>query len=245
MLTKTKQIKVLCLRIAKELKQVNPNWNDEKLYQESRRIVIAQLQHITYNEWLPIILGMNFMQKWKLEPRESGYSDDYNDQINPSITNAFSTAAFRFGHSMIQGKIESFNLFGSPVKTISLTQTQFEPYDLYDNLTLETFVRGLTTQKAQAYDTSFEEDLKTHLFEADNEGFGMDLVSLNIQRGRDHGLAPYMKWRQLCGLEVVNTWRELGDIFPQMFIARLQNLYKSVDDIDLFLGGLLEVIKTT
>lgn len=220
---------------------MNPNWKDETLYQESRRIVIAQLQHITYNEWLPIIFGMKYMQKWKLEPKESGYSDDYDARVNPSITNAFSTAAFRFGHSMIQGKIESFNLFGSPVKTISLTKTQFEPYDLYDNLTLETFVRGLTTQKAQAYDTSFEEDLKGHLFETDSDNFGMDLVSLNIQRGRDHALPAYMKWRQLCGLDTVTSWRELSTILPEMFVARLQNLYKSVEDIDLFLGGLLEV----
>jgi len=227
-------------RIARELKKMNPNWKDETLYQESRRIVIAQLQHITYNEWLPIIFGMKYMQKWKLEPKESGYSDDYDARVNPSITNAFSTAAFRFGHSMIQGKIESFNLFGSPVKTISLTKTQFEPYDLYDNLTLETFVRGLTTQKAQAYDTSFEEDLKGHLFETDSDNFGMDLVSLNIQRGRDHALPAYMKWRQLCGLDTVTSWRELSTILPEMFVARLQNLYKSVEDIDLFLGGLLE-----
>ena len=66
----------------------------------------AQMQHITYNEWLPIILGMSYVDDFNLKPTDFGHSQQYDDTVNPSITNAFATAAFRFGHSLVQSTME-------------------------------------------------------------------------------------------------------------------------------------------
>ena len=44
-------------RVAKKLSALNPTWNDLSIFQEVRRIVIAEMQHITFNEFLPAFLS--------------------------------------------------------------------------------------------------------------------------------------------------------------------------------------------
>ncbi len=92
--------------MASQLQLLNPQWDDERLFQEARRIVIAEMQHITYNEWLPIILGMKYVDDFDMKPSEFGYSTQYDSEVNPSVTNVFATAAFRFGHSLVQSHME-------------------------------------------------------------------------------------------------------------------------------------------
>ena len=84
---------------------VNPHWSGEKVFQETRRIVIAEWHHIVYNEWLPILLGSSYMNKTGLLPLSSGYSTDYNGDEDSTIYNKFAAAAFRFGHALIGPKI--------------------------------------------------------------------------------------------------------------------------------------------
>ena len=89
--------------IATELFDLNPHWSDEKLYQETRRIVGAMFQHITYREFLPLILGRDVCRLFDLELVATGYYRSYDPRVNPTVANSFSAAAFRFGHSLIQG----------------------------------------------------------------------------------------------------------------------------------------------
>jgi peroxidase len=67
-------------------------------------------------------------------------------------------------------------------------------------------------------------------------------MAINIQRGRDHGLPSYNQYRQYCGLSKLNSFSDLnnGEFLPDVDIAALSSVYDSVDDIDLFVGGLIE-----
>lgn len=90
-------------RIADILAQLNPRWSDEVIFLETQRIVTAEFQHIAYNEWVPEVIGSDTVQKFGIG-LHNGYSDDYNPNVNPAITSEFSTAAQRFGHSIVDGK---------------------------------------------------------------------------------------------------------------------------------------------
>nr|XP_023018296.1 chorion peroxidase [Leptinotarsa decemlineata] len=96
-------------RLAKGLAEVNPHWDDETLYQEARRINIAIIQHITYNEFLPILLGKGVMEKFGLLLQKEGYWDGYDPNVNPGVIDAFAAAAFRFGHSLLPTAIERWS----------------------------------------------------------------------------------------------------------------------------------------
>lgn len=92
-------------RVAESLAKLNPHWSDDDIFEETRRIVIAEIQHITYNEWLPLIVGREAMSRFGLSTQQHGYSTDYDEGVNPSMTNEFTGAAFRFGHSTVQGRL--------------------------------------------------------------------------------------------------------------------------------------------
>lgn len=87
-------------RIAGQLALINPHWDDETLFQETKKIVIASIQHITYNEWLPALLGRKFTKKNYLELSPMGYSNAYDETVDPSVSNSFATAILPFVNSM-------------------------------------------------------------------------------------------------------------------------------------------------
>ena len=98
---------------------------------------------------------------------------------------------------------------------VPLSDTFFDPELVYSPGKLDQFLVGLATQPSQNYDNIVSEEVTNHLFQAKNKSFGMDLVALNIQRGRDHGLPGYNAFRELCGLGRVSSFGLLADFVPQ------------------------------
>ncbi len=101
-------------------------------------------------------------------------------------------------------------------------------------------VRGLTSQHGDKWDKVFSEDVTNHLFEVRRGTGGLDLVALNIQRGRDHGIRGYNEYRNICGVGKARNFDDLTDYLTTEDVAKLKNLYRDVDDIDLYVGGFLE-----
>lgn len=105
---------------------------------------------------------------------------------------------------------------------------------------VDRLVLGLANQPCQRRDEFITEEMTNHLFQTPGFSFGMDLASLNIQRGRDHGLPPYVRWREPCGLSPIRTFEDLERVMSSSTARKFRSLYSSVEDIDLFPAGLAE-----
>ncbi|EPB76684.1 animal hem peroxidase [Ancylostoma ceylanicum] len=69
---------------------------------------------------------------------------------------------------------------------------------------------------------------------------GMDMATLNIQRGRDHGLRSYNDYRKLCQLQPITNFNQWPEVTDRAVRERVSQLYRTPDDIDLYVGGTLE-----
>ncbi|XP_037069633.1 chorion peroxidase-like [Pollicipes pollicipes] len=229
-------------RIASRLEKMNPLWDDERLFQESRRIVVAEVQHITYAHWLPVVLGANFTRSYMIDQPQTvfGYSNRYNADTDPTIATEFSSAAFRFGHSMVNDNVFLFsNVRAGPSGFTHLKDLFFNPRLLYEGA-MDLLAKSLVVQHPQTCDTSFAPALTEHLFQERGSACGLDLLAINIQRGRDHGIATYAAARRWCGLPPMPTFSDLTRVMQPDAVIRLAGVYRSVEDIDLFIGGVSE-----
>ena len=223
-------------RIAAELASLNGQWDDERIFQETRKIVIAQVQQITFTEFLPVLFGKEFFDKL------IGPYIGYQPVRDASVPTAFATAAFRFGHSLIQNAFERFdNDFNSvPAGPLNLRDAFMNPQAYFDSQGTDQIVRGWINQSSRAIDEFLNSVLTTQLFETE-EGFGMDLATLNIQRSRDHGLPPYPAWKQFCQNRFGDALpEELFQFSNELTKIRFLQTYGALDTVDLWVGGLAE-----
>ena len=216
-------------RLVDELAEEHPDYDDERLYQEAKALVEAKIQVITYNEFLPLLLGENAL----------GDYEGYKADVDPSIANIFATAAFRVGHTMLSSTIKRVDEKGEedPFGHLALRDAFFRPDKLLTEGGTDPILRGLATNVSQEIDTRLVDDVRNFLFGPPGAG-GFDLGSLNIQRGRDHGLPSYNEARVAYGLDPVTDFDEITS--DSEIADSLEAVYGTVDKIDVFVGGLAE-----
>lgn len=219
-------------RLADEIALANPDWTDEQIFQRARRIVGAEVQAVTYHQFLPTLLGKGAI------PPYSGY----DDTIDPTILNEFSTAAFRVGHTMVSTDVLRLDELGQPIPegNLHIFESFFKPERLTDEGGIEPILRGLAASQQQQIDSRIVDDLRNFLLNSPGAGepAALDLASVNIQRGRDHGLADYNTVRQAFGLPARLTVSEISS--DSQIRAGLEASYPDVNDIDLWVGLLAE-----
>jgi peroxidase len=242
-------------RLATQLEALHPFWSDEQLYQEARKLNIAQMQIITYTGYLPSIMGPNAL------PAFTGYSDD----INAGIATEFSTVGFRFGHSLLSNAVGRTNNDGTQIAdapgfpgsggAVNLTEDFFRPdlinanhvvVNLVDRLgnpdphvssSIGEILKADASNTANEFDLLLIDEIRNILFGIPT-GPGTDLAARDVQRARDHGIGTYNQVRTAYGLAPVTDFNQISS--DPAVQASLQATYGTVDQIDPFEGMLAE-----
>ncbi|XP_071091111.1 salivary peroxidase/catechol oxidase-like [Haliotis cracherodii] len=233
-------------RIARTLKKYNPFWSDEILFQESRKIVGAMAQKITYSDWLNIVLDPFTRSIYGIDSTGPGYANVYDPSIDPSIRNVFGAAAFRFGHTLVR----TFFSRRRPNYSVNVIHRLSDLFgktkiirDSKGNAVHE-FLRGQLVDTAGRFDRFITPSLTNELFKSATNSF--DLAAFNIQRGRDHGTQSYNAWREFCGLPKAYFFRRgLGGFsdHTEDAVNELARAYAglSPDDVEIFPAGISEI----
>ncbi|XP_037086230.1 chorion peroxidase-like [Pollicipes pollicipes] len=153
-------------RVAAALVRRHPHAGDEWLFQTARKVTVAELQHVTHNEFLPSLLGLDFSLRHGLLPLREGFSTFYDDEVSAELSVEFTTAAFRHGHSQVQNDLWLASRSGDVA----------ERY-----LVPELFAPSLLLP-AQRVDGNSERAVFGDLFRSQQPS-GLDLPALNVQRG--------------------------------------------------------------
>jgi peroxidase len=208
------------------LAQQHPDWTGDQLYQMARAIVTAEIQNITFSEFLPHLLGTNTIPAYQ----------GYDPTVDPRITEEFSTAAFRFGHSIVSGTETKLDNQGDPLASQSLANAFFDtPDQVEGNGGVDALIRNFANDVAQQNDVYAIDDLRNLLSASPDQ---MDLIAIDIQRERDLGIGTLNQIRLALGLQGYTDFSQITrDPTVQ---AHLQQEYGSVDKVDLFIGGLAE-----
>ncbi|XP_052794045.1 myeloperoxidase-like [Mya arenaria] len=234
-------------RVARELAHINPAWGDEWLYQETRRILIAEWQHIVFSEYLPLVLGPYAMRKYGLTVDRCSYRDTYNPDVDATVINAFASAAMRYGHSLVHKNISMMDAAHVETMPPEKLDDHFFKVALYhsnenDGFAYHHILRWTMDIKCPRMDGFLETSIQDNLYKDENED-SFDLASINIHRGRDHGNARYSEYRKWCGLPVPRHFGPghggLVD-HDRSMARRLSEVYRCTDDIDLFTGLVTE-----
>jgi hypothetical protein len=203
---------------------VNPLAYDEAIYQLARKVVTAEMEAIMFQEYLPA-LGV------ELAPYTG-----YNHTAKPDLLSEFTTALFRFSHSMqnplfLRLKEDGQSIAAGP---FPVQAGIFNP-ELVHADGVDAILRGLLAQSAQEIDLKVIDGLRN--FEV--PGLFADLFADDIQRGRDRGIPDYNSLRQALGLPAVAAFAELTNDGPTL--AGLLAAYPSgIGSLDPFVGILLE-----
>nr|XP_027216713.1 dual oxidase-like [Penaeus vannamei] len=241
--------------VAKYLRSVHRGWSGERVFNEARKWVIATYQAVVFYDWLPRYMHTS-LPKYQA----------YRPTVDPQVSHIFQSAAMRFGHTLVtsgvylrtrneQGCISLPYELTAPegssqrrVVGVRTCNSFWRSPELFtrDPAHFERLLMGLSSQSTEQEDNVIVDDLRGRVF-GPLEFSRRDLMAINIQRGRDHGLPDYNTARRHFGLATLDSLdteeykRKTGTHVEDQVLSSLRSLYDNdPSKVDIWPGGLLE-----
>lgn len=246
-------------QIAQKLRQMNPKWNENQLFNVTKDVNTAIYQKFIYNDWANVVLG----KRMALEIRNKNNDHDGKKYKTDKVSNEFGAAAIKFYNTLLPGDLMSHqdepnrsslrsseNIIQADVSNskrkeiFKLQDSFYTPKDLSKNQFLDHLMYTVLRQNSMEFDSSYVDDLSIQLYRSKmygNKIFGGDSLAFDIHRTRDHGLQPYINYIKKCLNIRITQWDDLRNIVRQDDLHKLQSIYESVQDVDLIVGGLSEI----
>uniref|UniRef100_H2Z321 NAD(P)H oxidase (H2O2-forming) n=1 Tax=Ciona savignyi TaxID=51511 RepID=H2Z321_CIOSA len=241
--------------LARYLRDQHGNWSDEKVYNEARVLNIAVHQKIIMYDWLPLflgecsgILGLN--------------GTCYKSAIHPGITHVFQSAAMRIGHTLVPPGVFRRSKYNTLVcffmeahvnkPGLRTCNTYWNSVEAIVESDIDKLLMGMASQIAEKEDNIITPDLRGSVF-GPLDFSRRDLMALNIQRGRDHGLPDYNTARESFGLKKRVSFEEINPVLfqnnannvPFQLLQDLNDTHGGdISKMDVWTGGLLETLPT-
>lgn len=206
-------------RLVDELSTQHGEWTEERLYQRARKIVGAELQSITFKEFLPALLG----------PYAPSAEGSYDPSVDPTIINEVPVVFLRTGHSMLPERFLRVQNDGQPAAggSVSVIDAFFNQALLTTSQEMDLLLKGLSVERQEETDLQFADSMRLGLLDA-----------FDVQRARDHGIANYNDLREAYGLARAKDFSQISTD-PTVLLA-LESFYQDVDEVDPLVGVLAE-----
>jgi peroxidase len=231
--------------------------NPALVFNQARMFVKAVMNQANYNEHLPLLLGdaydslgdkiqpLGRKRKFKLGANANKARAGEHEppsQNDPSIRNEFCVAAYRFGHAQVPNDLRTGNaaLSGSGNSNMPLKDGYFDP-DFYLTKGPGACLRGIISQQTNRVNGAYSDATLHNLFKPNNFAHGVDLLAINIGRGREHGVDGYEAMKTFC-MSHPDYSKFYGGRQPAMQRGwnDVKALYDDDSDIDLYPGMLFE-----
>ncbi|XP_026331114.1 peroxidase-like [Hyposmocoma kahamanoa] len=229
-------------RLARQLELMNPCWNDELIFSTVREIQIAILNQIWYYEMFAQLLGYDYLKEKEIIYDTKGHINDYDPKLEPLLSIEYILTT-RWFHNMQDGRLNKYSQKGKLLQELNIVDYNLRTGALPLNNTIEGITQGFFRQGSAKADYVIDPEMGERVLGSLQAV--SDIASIDIQRGREAAVPPYVEYRKFCKLKVPKKFDDLLEWMPAEKVDSLRFRYEKVEDIELHPGIMGEKLEGT